>query len=172
MCWTSNHQNTYRNGPRAHFPFKTSTLYIGGGVRLIELPQSIQSTLLIVFTLCIRSSPSLAFLHLESSPLFVSTSTRGVLDGLSRLRHTLGSLLPDGVPPERRDLGLLRRRWPFAPLRTIQAPGMDCPDVCREGSTSALRSRIVRATADSTARRFVPVFGDSARKQVSRSTKN
>jgi hypothetical protein len=22
MCWTSNHQNTYRNGPRAHFPFK------------------------------------------------------------------------------------------------------------------------------------------------------
>jgi hypothetical protein len=21
MCWTSNHQNTYRNGPRAHFPF-------------------------------------------------------------------------------------------------------------------------------------------------------
>jgi hypothetical protein len=22
MCWTSNHQNTYRNGPRAHFPFR------------------------------------------------------------------------------------------------------------------------------------------------------
>jgi hypothetical protein len=21
MCWTSNHQNNYRNGPRAHFPF-------------------------------------------------------------------------------------------------------------------------------------------------------
>jgi hypothetical protein len=21
MCWTSNHQNTYRNGLRAHFPF-------------------------------------------------------------------------------------------------------------------------------------------------------
>ena len=21
MCWTSNYQNTYRNGPRAHFPF-------------------------------------------------------------------------------------------------------------------------------------------------------
>jgi hypothetical protein len=21
MCWESNHQNTYRNGPRAHFPF-------------------------------------------------------------------------------------------------------------------------------------------------------
>jgi hypothetical protein len=22
MCWTSNHQNNYRNGPRAHFPFR------------------------------------------------------------------------------------------------------------------------------------------------------
>jgi hypothetical protein len=22
MCWTSNHQNTYRNGPWAHFPFR------------------------------------------------------------------------------------------------------------------------------------------------------
>jgi hypothetical protein len=21
LCWTLNHQNTYRNGPRAHFPF-------------------------------------------------------------------------------------------------------------------------------------------------------
>jgi hypothetical protein len=21
MCWASNHKNTYRNGPRAHFPF-------------------------------------------------------------------------------------------------------------------------------------------------------
>jgi hypothetical protein len=21
MCWASNHQNIYRNGPRAHFPF-------------------------------------------------------------------------------------------------------------------------------------------------------
>jgi hypothetical protein len=24
MCWTSNHQNTYRNSPRAHFPFNLS----------------------------------------------------------------------------------------------------------------------------------------------------
>jgi hypothetical protein len=22
MCWTYNHQNIYRNGPKAHFPFK------------------------------------------------------------------------------------------------------------------------------------------------------
>jgi hypothetical protein len=27
MCWTSNHQNTYRNGPRAYFPF---TLCVSG----------------------------------------------------------------------------------------------------------------------------------------------
>jgi hypothetical protein len=24
MCWASNHQNIYRNGPRAHFPFNTA----------------------------------------------------------------------------------------------------------------------------------------------------
>jgi hypothetical protein len=69
--------------------------------------QSIQSNLLIIFTLCIRSSPSLAFLYLESSPLFGSTSTRGVLVGLLMPRYTLGSLLPDGVLLGRRDLGLL-----------------------------------------------------------------
>jgi hypothetical protein len=28
MCWTSNHQNTYRNGPRAHFPFNPPFLVI------------------------------------------------------------------------------------------------------------------------------------------------
>jgi hypothetical protein len=26
MCWTSNHQNTYRNGLRAHFPFTYTKL--------------------------------------------------------------------------------------------------------------------------------------------------
>jgi hypothetical protein len=25
MCWASNHQNIYRNGPRAHFPFTLGT---------------------------------------------------------------------------------------------------------------------------------------------------
>jgi uncharacterized membrane protein len=25
MCWASNHQNIYRKGPRAHFPFKNLT---------------------------------------------------------------------------------------------------------------------------------------------------
>jgi hypothetical protein len=24
MCWTSNNQNTYRNGPRAHFPLRNA----------------------------------------------------------------------------------------------------------------------------------------------------
>jgi hypothetical protein len=28
MCWASNHQNTYRNGPRAHFPFNVPLLVI------------------------------------------------------------------------------------------------------------------------------------------------
>jgi hypothetical protein len=97
--------------------------------------QSIKSSLL-VFTLCIRCSSSLASLYLKSSPLFGSTSTRGVLGGLPTPRHTLRSLLPDGVPPERRDLGLLRRR-PSAPSRTIRAPGVDRTDVHRRGVAPA-----------------------------------
>jgi hypothetical protein len=40
MCWASNHQNNYRNGPRAHFPFNgfggKGTFPIGE----IELPLS------------------------------------------------------------------------------------------------------------------------------------
>jgi hypothetical protein len=60
-------------------------------------PQSIKSSLLLVFTLCIRSSSSLAPLYLKSSPLFGSTSTRDVLGGLPTPRHTLRSLLPDRV---------------------------------------------------------------------------
>jgi hypothetical protein len=63
-------------------------LYIDEGLRPIEPPQSIQSTLFIVFTLCIRNSPSLAFLYLKSSPLFGSTLTRGVLSGIPTPRHT------------------------------------------------------------------------------------
>jgi hypothetical protein len=30
MCWTSNHQNTYRNCPRAHFPFNSDVWMKGG----------------------------------------------------------------------------------------------------------------------------------------------
>jgi hypothetical protein len=30
MCWTSNHQNTYRNGPMAHFPFSSPYVPIHG----------------------------------------------------------------------------------------------------------------------------------------------
>lgn len=126
-----------------------------GYIRL-NRPQSIQSTLLIVFTLCIRSSSSLASLYLESSPLFGSTSTRGVLGGLPTPRHTLGSLLPDGVHPGRRDLGLLRRRRPSVPSRTVRASGADHPDIHREGAAPAPRSRTVRPCAvESTARRFI-----------------
>jgi hypothetical protein len=28
MCWASNHQNIYRNGPRAHFSFNLPLLVI------------------------------------------------------------------------------------------------------------------------------------------------
>jgi hypothetical protein len=35
MCWTSNHQNNNRNGPRAHFPF--SPLYSNTYIRDIFL---------------------------------------------------------------------------------------------------------------------------------------
>jgi hypothetical protein len=101
--------------------------------------QSIQSTLFIIFTLCIRSSPSLAFLHLEYSSLFGSTSTRDVLGGLPTPRLTIGSLFPNGVPPGRRDLGLMQRRRYYIIV--------DRPDVRREGVALAPRSRTVRPYA-------------------------
>jgi hypothetical protein len=104
-------------------------LYIDEGLWPIEPPQSIKFNILIVFTLCINISSSLAFLYLKSSPLFGFTSTRGVLGGLLTPRHTLGSLLLDGVPPGRRDLGLLRRRRPSVQSRTVRAPGADRSDV-------------------------------------------
>jgi hypothetical protein len=77
------------------------------GYGRLNTPQSIKSSLFLVFTLCIRSSSSLAFFYLKSSPLFGSTSTRCVLGGPPTPRHTLQSVFPDGVPLERRDLGLL-----------------------------------------------------------------
>jgi hypothetical protein len=86
------------------------SLYIDEGLRPIEPPIINPINYTYHFTLCIKSSPSLAFLYLKFSPLFGSTSTRGILGGLPTPRHTLGSLLLDGVPPWRQDLGLLRRR--------------------------------------------------------------
>jgi hypothetical protein len=76
-----------------------STLYINEGLWPIKPSQSIQSNLLIVFTLCIRNYSSLASLYLEYSSLFGYTSTRGVLGGLPTSRHTLESLLLDGSLP-------------------------------------------------------------------------
>jgi hypothetical protein len=125
-------------------------------------PQSIQSNLLIIFTLCIRSGPSLAFPYLESSSLFGSTSTRGVLDGPPTSKHTLGSLLLDGVPLERRDLGLMQKRRPSAPSRTIWASGADHPEACIGGAAPAPGHRpfdpgqwTVRNSVESTARWFI-----------------
>jgi hypothetical protein len=62
-------------------------------------------------------------------------------------RHTLGCLHPDGVPPERRDLGLLRRRRRSVPSRTVQALGAGRPDVRRGGAAPAPRSQTVRPCA-------------------------
>jgi hypothetical protein len=99
------------------------------------------------------SSPSLTFFYLQPSPLFGFTSTRDVLDGLSTLRHTLGSLLPDGIPYGRRDLGLLRRR-PFAPSRTVWTYAEEL--LLRPGrGSSGLGPRVVRASAENTARRII-----------------
>jgi hypothetical protein len=36
MCWASNHQNIYRNGPRAHFPFTEAHSW--AGARLVMVP--------------------------------------------------------------------------------------------------------------------------------------
>jgi hypothetical protein len=88
------------------------------------------------------------------------------LDGLPTPRHTLGYLLPDGVPPGRRDLDLLRISRPYAPSRTVQAPGTNRLDVRRGGDAPTLgrgptgpRPQTIRASTESTARRFVLVFG-------------
>jgi hypothetical protein len=32
MCWASNQQNTYRNYPRAYFPFTSTTLNATGNI--------------------------------------------------------------------------------------------------------------------------------------------
>jgi hypothetical protein len=91
-------------------------------------------------------------------------STRGVLGGLPMPRHTLGSLLPDGIHPGRRDLDLLRRR-PSALSWTIRALGVDRPDVRKRGVATAPDHqlcdpvlRTVRGSAYSTVRRSFPVL--------------
>jgi hypothetical protein len=111
--------------------------------RLNSHHRATQLYLLLFFILCIRSTPSLAFLHLESSPLFGPILTRGILGGPPTSIHTLGSLLSYGIPLGMRDLGLLRRRRSSAPSQTVRALGADRPDVCREGAAPAPRSRTV-----------------------------
>jgi hypothetical protein len=39
MCWASNHQNTYRNGPRAHFPFSHTISQEGIAVDLDKVQE-------------------------------------------------------------------------------------------------------------------------------------
>jgi hypothetical protein len=89
-------------------------IYIKGYAQLYS-PNRFTQLYLSFFTVCIRSSLSLAFLYLESSTL-----TRYGSGGLAMLRHTLLSLLPDKVPLGRRDLGLIPRRRSSAPSRTVR----------------------------------------------------
>jgi hypothetical protein len=130
------------------------------GYGWLNLPQSIQSTLLVIFTLYIRSSSSLAFLYRWSSPLFGSTLTRGVLGGLSMARHTLGSFLPDEV----RSRSAVKKTTLCA---TADRPtlGADRPDIRRGGAASTsghepsdLGPWTIRASTESTTRWFVLVF--------------
>jgi hypothetical protein len=43
MCWASNHQNTYRNCPRAYFPFRNSHDQIKDNMYIIDGPDSYES---------------------------------------------------------------------------------------------------------------------------------
>jgi hypothetical protein len=65
------------------------------------------------------------------------------LGGLLTSRHTVRSLLPGGVRPGRRDLGLLRRRRLSAPSHTVRALDADRSEACRGGDVPAPRSRTV-----------------------------
>jgi hypothetical protein len=103
------------------------------GYDRLNSSQLIQSTLLIVFNLCIISSPSLAFLHFKFPPLFGFTSTRDVFSDLSTLRHTLGFLLLDEVPSERQDRS--------ATKKTTLCAIADRPSFSRGPSERTQRSR-------------------------------
>jgi uncharacterized membrane protein len=50
MCWTLNHQNNYRNGPRAHFPF-TIALALAAAIDLVVLAALIATIVPILVTL-------------------------------------------------------------------------------------------------------------------------
>jgi hypothetical protein len=106
------------------------------------------------FTLSIRSNPSLAFLYLESSPLF-SSSTSSVLGGLPTARHTLGYLLHGGVLPRRQDLSLLRRRRPFVSSWTIQTYAEKEPLLRLGLRPSNLGLWTICSSIENTARRFI-----------------
>jgi hypothetical protein len=129
-------------------------LYIVKDLRPIELPQSIQQNLLIIFTLCITSSSSLDLV--EPPP---STSNLHLSSALRRLEiswvscqhqdtpYDLSFPMPDGIPPGKRDLDLLRRRRRTAPSRTVRAPDADRLNVRRGVADPASRSRTVRPCA-------------------------
>jgi hypothetical protein len=104
----------------------------------------------LVFTLCIRSSSSLALLYLKYSPLFSSTSTRRVLGSLPIPRQCLGSLLSDGVPPGSEIQTLPANSAALAHTRTVRFVRQD-PAPAPGRGPSGPWPRTVRASAESTA---------------------
>jgi hypothetical protein len=121
-------------------------------------PQLIQSTLLLVFTLCIRSITSLAFLYLESSPLFASTSIRGVLGDLSMPRHPRISPLRWGPSWEARSRSVAKKTTLCA-IVNHPSPRHRSYGRTQMRSRSCARSWTVLASTESTVMWFVLVFG-------------
>jgi hypothetical protein len=128
------------------------------GYGRLNPPQSIKSSLLLVFTLCIRNSSSLASFYLKSSPLFGSTSTRGVLGGLPTPRHTLQSLPRWGPSWEARSRSVAKKKTLCA-ITDRLSPRHGLSGHTERRSHSCASSRTVHASAESTVRRSFLVFG-------------
>jgi hypothetical protein len=85
--------------------------------------------------------------------------SRGVLGDLLIPRQTLGSLLPDGVPPAGKIQVTFGERFHPTHARAVQPPGVD--HSARAQGTLLLLSRLwtFRATAESPTSEKFPIFG-------------
>jgi hypothetical protein len=84
-------------GVGKHLEMSSDLLYIYEGIRPIaDINNRIQSIYFQFFYFFVLGVGVISLLHLQSSPLFDSTSSGGVLDGLPIPRQNIGSLLPDG----------------------------------------------------------------------------
>jgi hypothetical protein len=95
MCWASNHQNKYRNGPRAHFPF-TKTL---GKERLVMMTRKGDLKEL--------SEPNAMLFVLLYKDILLSTNNLPstlpsiVFDALQEYEDVFPNEVPQGLPPKR-----------------------------------------------------------------------